>query len=145
MAARRLSVGVGLILGELEAMSEDLYIFGDADRVRDRIEGLLLGPQPAEVRAFSDRLTTGLAELVRSAQIVLAAEMLMVGGDEVLFRVKQSSYQPEKLADLARDYREATRCSISFGVGPDIASAYLNLRRAKATGGGTTIGGTAAT
>ncbi len=121
-------------------MSERVYVLGDADRVRERIEGYLLGDRPEDVRTFSERLGTGLGDLVRSAETLLGANVLMAGGDDILLCVKRSSYSRRTLAELAKTFCETTGCTISFGVGADVSIAYLNLRRAKATGGGAIVG-----
>jgi minimal CRISPR polymerase domain len=121
-------------------VSEQVYVLGDADRIRERIEGYLLGDTPAEVRTFSERLAGGLREFVRSAEILLNADVLMAGGDDVLLCVKPASYSRHTLEELAKTFCQATGCTISLGVGSEVSTAYLNLRRAKAAGGGVIAG-----
>ena len=121
-------------------MSEHIFVLGDADRVRERIESYLLGDRPADVRTFSERLSAGLRDFVHSAETLLGASVLMAGGDDVLLCVNASSYSHRTFEELARTFRENTGCTISFGVGADVSIAYLNLRRAKAAGGGVIVG-----
>ena len=128
-------------IGKLPAMSDRVYVLGDADRIRERIEGYLLGDRPADVRTFSERLAVGLREFVCSAELLLGADVLMAGGDDVLLCVKATSYSRHTLEELAKTFCQATGCTISLGVGGDVSIAYLNLRRAKAAGGGVIAGG----
>lgn len=120
-------------------MSEDIFILGDADRVREQIERQLLGGNLAGVAKLSAKLAAGIVNLVRAAEESLEAETIMSGGDDVLFRVSSDAYSLEALKEISRHFRSETGCTISFGVGNEVALAYLNLRRAKAVGGGTIV------
>jgi len=121
-------------------MTNRVYVLGDADRVRERLEGYLLGDRPADVRTFSQQLSEGLADFVRSAQVLFGADILMAGGDDVLLSVEDGLYSRRTLEQLVRAFSEKTGCTISLGVGNDVSTAYLNLRRAKAAGGGGVVG-----
>jgi hypothetical protein len=61
----------------------------------------------------------------------------MAGGDDVLFTTAAEKFDLSALEEIARSFSEHTACTISFGVGASPDEAYLNLRRAKASGGGT--------
>lgn len=116
--------------------SSYLYILGDADRVRDQIEKRLLSNDLQGVSELSTNLTSGLATLVRALTQMPNTETIMAGGDDVLFRLKPETYSRDALEKAAAQFRLDTGCSISFGVANDVTHAYLNLRRAKASGGG---------
>jgi hypothetical protein len=118
---------------------ERIYVLGDVDHVRERIEHYLLGDNPIDVRAFSQRLADGLQEFVRSAE-ALGAAVVMAGGDDLLLTMNSGTYSRLRLEKLAETFRQATGCTISLGVATTVAAAYLNLRRAKAAGGGAIAG-----
>lgn len=118
-----------------------LYIFGDVDRVREQIDRQLLAGNVQEAAILSQKLTSGIANLARVAKKLLAAEVIMAGGDEVLLRVLCTEYSRHTLKSIAQAFNEETGCTISFGVHEDVALAYLNLRRAKANGGNTVVEG----
>jgi hypothetical protein len=121
-------------------MNPRVYILGDVDRVREQIERYLLGDTPFEVTTFSQRLSEGLRDFLRSAETLLAGETLMSGGDDILLSVERSMYSRAQFEELMSAFRQTTGCTISLGVGADVSTAYLNLRRAKAAGGGTIAG-----
>ncbi|MCY1060153.1 hypothetical protein [Nannocystis sp. SCPEA4] len=116
-------------------MTGVFYILGDADRVREQIERQLLTGHLEELARLSAVLTRELAALVASVE-ELGAKTIMAGGDDVLFQVPTSAYSFEALRTIAATFLSNTGCTISFGVGPEVELAYLNLRRAKAAGGG---------
>lgn len=126
------------------AKEPDLFIMGDADHVREQVERRLLGGTLSDLTDFSSGLTSALLLLVSSAEAELGAETIMAGGDNVLFRVRWNNYSRRTLDALGSIFHEKTGCTISFGVGEDIANAYVNLRRAKAAGGGAIVGDTRA-
>ncbi|HXU31467.1 MAG TPA: hypothetical protein VN851_12885 [Thermoanaerobaculia bacterium] len=114
----------------------NLYILGDADRVREKIESQLLAGNLADVSKISSTLISALAKLVSSVEISLDAETLMAGGDDVIFSVRPDAYNREALERISVNFYRETGSSMSFGVGTMVTIAYLNLRRAKAAGGG---------
>jgi hypothetical protein len=116
-------------------MNADFYILGDADRVRERIERHLLAGDFASVTNLSASLTAGINNLAQAIGERLQADTIMAGGDDVLFRINPDAYSGEVLKEISKRFHSETGCTISFGVGNDIAVAYLNLRRAKAGGG----------
>lgn len=113
-----------------------LYILGDADRVRQRVERALFAGDLPELSEFSASLTAAVALIARRMVERLSALVVMAGGDDLLLTVHASDFNLEILEGLARDFADATGCTISFGVGTTVQEAYLHLRRAKAFGGG---------
>lgn len=126
-------------------MNRKLYILGDADHVRDRVEGYLLSGELGALKLFSESLDSGLHDLTRSAEDLWGAEIIMAGGDEFLLCMEPSSYSRKTLESLLKSFLETTGCSISCGVGAEVSVAYLNLRRAKAAGGAVIVDGGART
>lgn len=110
-----------------------LYIFGDGDRVRERLEGLLLSQDLEALGTLSSKLSNGIRLLGDELSKRMGAEILMAGGDDILIRVPFAMYDRNVLAELVKIYREHTGLSMSFGVGSTVEEAYLNLRRAKSS------------
>lgn len=117
-----------------------LYVFGDVDRVREQIDRQLLAENLPEVARLSQCLTSGIINLASAAKECLSADIIMAGGDEVLFVVSYEHYSRCALQNVAREFTRETGCTISFGVAETVALAYLNLRRAKANGGNAIVG-----
>ncbi|MFG1420922.1 Cas10/Cmr2 second palm domain-containing protein [Roseixanthobacter liquoris] len=112
-----------------------LYVLGDADRVREKVEAALFRHDLAGLTAFSQTMTGAIATLVREMGERLGAQTVMAGGDDVLFTVDADRFDADVLTRFAAAFASATGCSISFGIGVTPDAAYLNLRRAKAAGG----------
>lgn len=116
-----------------------LYILGDADRVRTKIEGLLLTGKLEALKQFSDTLTASISVISQQIQKVFSGEVLMAGGDDILFRVPQDKFSKGDLELISQQFASKSGCTISFGVADDIETAYINLRHAKAEGGSTIV------
>lgn len=119
----------------------ELFIYGDADQVRLRVERHLLGRDFDQLRAFSEKLSLAVTELARRAEKLLGAEVIIAGGDDILLRLQPESYSHETLTDLQNQFHQSTGCTISFGVGSQVEWSFVNLRKAKAMGGGLIIEG----
>lgn len=112
-----------------------LYVIGDGDRIGDRVESLLFAEDFAALKRFSRAVTAATHELGRAAAAMMGAEVIVAGGDDLVFLVAERRFDEGMLDRLAAAFRRRTGCGISFGVGYDVESAYLNLRRAKSGGG----------
>ena len=117
-------------------MSLTLYIFGDADRVRQRVERALFSGDLVDLGKFSAALTAAIALIAQQLVERLSAVVVMAGGDDLLLTVAAENFDIGILEQLAHDFVDETGCTISFGVGTTVEEAYLHLRRAKACGGG---------
>lgn len=117
-------------------MTSTLYILGDADRVRQRVERALLSGDLVELGTFSAALTAAIALIAERMIQRLSAQVLMAGGDDLLLTVPAGTFDVDILEGLSRDFADETGCTISFGVGTTVEEAYLHLRMAKASGGG---------
>lgn len=110
---------------------ENLFIFGDGDRVRERIEGLLFSNNLEALSNFSSSLSNAILLLAKRLSEDMGAQILMAAGDDLLVSLPKENYSRDMLEELANLYRDQIGSSISFGVGSSIESTYLNLRRAK--------------
>lgn len=72
-------------------------------------------------------------------QAFLSATEQELGGDDICFVTAVASFREATLQALMDAFLQKTDCTISFGVGKNIEDAFLNLRRAKALGGGRMI------
>jgi minimal CRISPR polymerase domain len=118
----------------------EVFVLGDGDKIRQRVESLLLSGELAALRCLSVSITSAIAQLAHTAKAAMDAEVIVAGGDDLVLRVPKESFDQNTLASMAAFFMEQTGCGMSFGVGPDLDTAYLNLRRAKARGGATTVG-----
>jgi hypothetical protein len=117
----------------LEERERVLFIFGDGDRVHERIEGLLFSNELEALSNFSKNLSNAILLLAEMFTETMGAQVLMSAGDDLLVRLPIANYSRHKLEKIANTYRDQIGSPISFGVGPSIESAYLNLRRAKSS------------
>lgn len=117
-------------------MKQDLFLLGDADDVRKKIQGLLLSGDLETLKAVSAAMSRYIAELGASIEDAFAADLIFCGGDELLARVSFDSFDEVKLRDLMTRFRERTGVTISFGVGRSAEEAFISLSRAKSAGPG---------
>ena len=116
-----------------------VFILGDADKVREKIERSLFANRLDQLAAFSATLTHAVSTLVAEMEINFGAKTIMAGGDDVCFLVPLSGYRKTELEQLSRHFFALSGCRISFGAGTSIRDAYLNLRKAKSLEGGCVI------
>lgn len=117
-------------------MDDLLFVLGDADRVRERVEKYLLASELDALSKFSITLTLAMDRLAHDAENAMRAETIMAGGDDLLLCIPRKLYSHAVLQALVQAFQQVTGCTMSFGVGSDVPTAYLNLRRAKSMGGG---------
>jgi minimal CRISPR polymerase domain len=118
-------------------MTNRLFVLGDADLVRRRAEGLLLSNQLHLLRDLSEALTNSIRALARTAESRMGAEVVVCGGDEILFLVEEERFNEAIVQTMMADFSAQCGLTISFGVGRSSGSAFLELTRAKARGPGT--------
>jgi len=116
-----------------------IYILGDGDKIRERIESLLLNNRLEALTNLSRSLVEAVDAMKSLAIATMRATVIMAGGDDLFFSVEGKNYQRAYLKQLAEIFEKATGSTFSFGVGTTVESAYLNLRRAKASGNGAII------
>lgn len=104
-------------------MTSTLYILGDADRVRQRVERALLSGDLVELGKFSAALTAAIALIAERMIQRLSAQVVMAGGDDLLLTVPAGTFDVDILEGLSRDFADETGCTISFGVGKTVEEA----------------------
>lgn len=107
-------------------------MLGDADKVREKIEFYLLNHNLEALSNFSQNLTIAINEIKENAVSTMDAQVIVAGGDDILFYVPGENYRKELIHKIQQVFLDLTGVSISFGIGKTIESAYINLRRAKA-------------
>jgi hypothetical protein len=117
-------------------LSQKLFVLGDADQVRRRIEALLFAGNLEELGRLSRKIGDAIQAFGARAQSSMKAHVVFAGGDELLFLVSSSLYSEATVYELISEFQLATSLSISVGVGNSAEEAYLNLARAKAMGPG---------
>jgi minimal CRISPR polymerase domain len=118
-----------------------IYVMGDGNKIRERIEFYLLSNDLESLKHLSQSLVHGVEALRDMAIRTMNAEIIMAGGDDLLLRVDRAHYRKKHLEDMSDIFAKTTEASISFGVGVSIESAYVNLRRAKASKSGHIVEG----
>ena len=113
---------------------EYLYVLGDGDKIRERVEHYLLSDEIEPLTKLSQAVTDAINAMKSSAISVMDAKIIMAGGDDILFRVDTKKYKQTHLQNFSEAFFRAVGCTFSFGVGKTIEDAYINLRRAKSSG-----------
>lgn len=116
-----------------------LYILGDGDDVLHRIEFYLLSGDLVNVSRFSSSVVGAIDSVKAFVAATMGAEVVYGGGDDIFFHVPAAKYHRSDLEEASARFRQLTGNTISFGVGTTIEQAYLNLRRAKASGKGAIV------
>ncbi len=122
-------------------MPDSLYVLGDADRIRRRIEGMLLSNDLKTLQDFSTAITTSIQKLGDRMRYAMSAKLIFSGGDDILLLVQPEIFNQDQLRGMMKEFAEETGSTISIGVGTGAEEAFLNLARAKSTGPGTLIVG----
>jgi CHASE3 domain sensor protein len=120
-------------------MTSYIYVLGDADNIRKKLQGYLLSGDLESLRRFSSGLTEGVRLVARLAQESMSAEVIFSGGDEVLLRLDASLFSLDELRKIKSRFEEYVGATISFGAGSTTEEAFLNLARAKAMEPGTLV------
>lgn len=110
---------------------EYFYVLGDGDKIREKIEFYLLNHNIESLSNFSQNLTIAINEIKEIAISTMSAQVILAGGDDILFYVPREKYRKELIQKLQEVFLNITGVTISFGVGKTIEAVYINLRRAK--------------
>ncbi len=113
-----------------------LYIIGDGDNIRNRVEFYLLNGNLTDLTHYSQNLLKAIEDLQCFARSKMGADIIYAGGDDLLFRLNKKDYERKHLQEALEKFQALSGSTISFGVGESVEEAFLNLRRAKAMGKG---------
>ncbi len=111
--------------------SEYIYVLGDGNHIRERVEFYLLNHDLESLTNFSQNLTIAINEIKEIAISTMSARVILDGGDDILFHVPREQYRKELIQKFQQIFHNITGVTISFGVGKTIEAVYINLRRAK--------------
>lgn len=112
---------------------ENFYVLGDADKIREKIDFYLLNHDFKSLSNFSQNLTVAINEIKEVAISSIDAQIILAGGDDILFYVPCEKYRKELVQNLQQVFLDITGVTISFGIGKSIETAYINLRKAKSS------------
>ena len=112
-------------------IAEYYYVLGDGDRIREDVEFYLLNNDLESLAKFSQNLTIAINEIKEIAISTMGAQIILAGGDDILFYVPREKYRTELIQKLQQVFYNITGATISFGVGKTIEAVYINLRLAK--------------
>ncbi len=108
-----------------------IYVLGDGDKIRERVEYHLFNHDTENLKKFSQSLTEAINEIKVIAISTMDAQVIIAGGDDILFYVSSEKYQRAIIQRLRETFYDIAGITISFGVGNTIEAAYINVRRAK--------------
>ena len=117
-------------------MKQSLFLLGDADDVRKKVQGFLLSGNLDALKNLSSALSRHVAELGSLIGDTFTADIVFCGGDELLACVDSENFDEGRLRELMARFKEKTGVTISFGVGRSAEEAFINLSRAKSAGPG---------
>jgi hypothetical protein len=120
-------------------LDSHIYVIGDGDKVRDRLDALLFAGQMESLKQLSTSISEAVFAFARDAVASMGGDIVVAGGDDILLRVPPGTFDSDVLESLRRAFEQQTGGSFSIGAAPEIETAYLNLRRAKARGGNAMI------
>ena len=115
----------------IQRNTEHVYILGDGDQVRSKIEYYLFMHRLEDLTSFSQSLTQAVEEVKALAISTMKAKVMMAGGDDILLFVHKNDYSVPHIQKLSEAFFKTSGVNISFGVGKTVEAAYLNLRKAK--------------
>ncbi len=116
-------------------MNDQLFVLGDGDSIRMKIERLLFSGEFESLTKFSNSLNTTIQNIADKAVFNNSAKIIFAGGDDILFKINVENFDKSVVDEMISEFYLKTGVTISFGVGFTIEDAYINLRRAKARGG----------
>lgn len=111
-----------------------LYVYVDADKVGDLLELHLLDGNVDAAGQVHINVQNAIQHLRARVLEIPTAEIVFSGCDDVLFTLSSETYDKRIIDEIRELFYQETELSISAGVGHDVPSSLLNLRRAKLSG-----------
>jgi hypothetical protein len=121
-------------------MSNYKYIRMDADKIGDNIELALLEENISKATEIHSSVQLALKQIKEKLSVIASLEFLMVGCDDILYRIDSGKFNIETIKSLKEFFFTATGHTLSFGVGESLNESLLNLRKSKYKGGNTITG-----
>jgi len=118
----------------MQTQEAKVFIFGDGDDIRHKVENYLFSADIASLSSFSQKLTATLNNIRKMLIEKFDAEIIVAGGDDIIFALEQENYKEQVIVKVQDYFNKQLGCTISFGIGENIENAYLNLLKAKAAG-----------
>jgi hypothetical protein len=110
----------------------DIYVLGDGDRIRERVEYHLFKNEMELLTKLSESLVDAIDKVKSMAISTMDAHIIIAGGDDILFCVSSEKYQKANIQKMSEIFYDIVGSTISFGIGKSIDAAYINLRKGKA-------------
>jgi len=110
----------------------NVFVFADVDNLQKHIDFFLLEERFAELRVFSEKIEKSLRLILSKAISDLDAEIVFIGGDDILFRATYNDRIFDRINSYKREFFDLTGVKISFGVGKDIQACIIDLKKKKA-------------
>jgi hypothetical protein len=73
--------------------TEYIYVLGDGDKIREKVENYLLNHNLEVLATFSRSLTNAISEIANLAISTMNAQVIVAGGDDILLLVPHNKYQ----------------------------------------------------
>lgn len=116
-----------------------VYVIGDGDNIRQRMERQLLYENVDGCKDVSEAITAGMKYVDNLVSSRRGWEVVFCGGDDILIKVHARYYDPEFIRLIIREFERCSESTMCFGSAKTLQNAYVNLRRAKIFGAGTLI------
>lgn len=111
-----------------------VYAYCDGDNVGDSIKTLFTKRKVNEAIALSENIKIALFKIEQLLQYEEEAEIIIIGGDDILIKFNQYESCEKKLAEIVATFNKYTGLSMSCGIGEDIDQSIYNLGLAKRKG-----------
>lgn len=118
----------------MNIVNKSIYVHLDGDGIGDRLELLLLDDKIKEAAELSKKISMAMEEIRSTINSMNAAEIIFLGGDDVVAVMPNESQNLEKIEMIRRNFLSKTGCTISGGIGFKASEALNQLRRAKLSG-----------
>lgn len=119
--------------------SGPIYVIGDGDNIRQRIEREIFGGDLNACREVSNAISCAMERIKSVALSADGWDVVFCGGDDILLKVEAAAYSPDFIRQMMDEFSRASRSTICFGAARSLPAAYLNLRRAKTRGNGVLV------
>ncbi len=112
----------------------DYYLALDGDDVGHHLEYYMLTNDLSALRAFSLGFASSLRQLKEKLEMELNADVVFVGGDNLLAKIPTSSFDIVALQNIQKNFLRESNISVSFGIGRSPRESYIALNFAKVSG-----------